>query len=370
MEETAALITLNYLSSLFPQKARKLYEHFDSGKSCIEAGKTKWIKAVGEDSKFFSYFEELILKEVWINEIDNSEKHGIVIVDRSHNQYPEQLKQLADPPFALYVKGDISSLQAPMVAFIGTRSCTEYGREMAFLLAKEAVELGVVVISGLARGIDSAAHQGALAGSGLTNGNTIAIIGSGINKIYPSENSSLADKISKNGCVISELPLNTPPSKMQFPRRNRLVAVLSRGILLIEAPEKSGAMITVQMGERFRKKCFTIPGRIDYPSFKGNHSLMKQNKALLVENAFEMVSNLNIPTQTTLNFEKNSCFDLSLLNNDEQQLLKLLSVQEMAIDQLRSALDWPMQKVQSALMNLVLKKRIRQLSGNVFKKAS
>lgn len=370
MEETAALITLNSLSSLYPQKTRKLYEHFDSGKSCIEAGIKKWIKVVGEDVKFFAYLEELIQKEVWINEIDSSEKKGIVILDRSHNQYPEKLKQLADPPFALYVKGDISILQSPMISLVGTRSCTEYGREMAFLLAKEAVELGVVVISGLARGIDTAAHQGALSGSSITAGNTIAIIGSGLNKIYPPENASLADEISKKGCIISELPLNTPPSKMQFPRRNRLVAVLSMGILLIEAPEKSGAMITVQMGEQLRKKSFTIPGRIDYPSFKGNHSLIKQNKALLVENAFEMVSNLNIPTQTTLNFEKNSRVDLSLLNNDEQQLLQLLSVQEMAIDQLRIALDWPMQKVQSALMNLVLKKRIRQLSGNVFKKAS
>lgn len=370
MEETASLITLNSLSSLYPQKTRKLYEHFCSAKTCINAGKKKWIEAVGEDVKFFSYLEELIQKKVWISEIDNSEKQGIIILDRSSNQYPEKLKQLADPPFALYVKGDVSTLHSPMVALVGTRSCTEYGREMAFLLAKEAVELGVVVISGLARGIDTAAHQGALSISGIAVGNTIAIIGSGLNKIYPSENIPLTEQISKKGCIVSELPLNTPPSKMQFPRRNRLVAVLSMGILLVEAPVKSGAMITVQMGEKLRKKCFTIPGRIDYPSFKGNHSLIKQRKALLVENAFEMVSNLNIPTQTTLNFEKNSCIDLSLLNNDEQQLLQLLSVQEMAIDQLTIALDWPMSKVQSALMNLVLKKRIRQLSGNVFKKAS
>lgn len=292
-------------------------------------------------------------------ELELISRHQVTLLSYFDADYPESLKILADPPLLLYVKGKISIEEC--IAIVGTRQCSRYGAEMAEKLAIEITEKGFNVTSGLARGIDTHAHKGA-----LKRGKTIAILGSGLLHLYPRENLKLAEEIAEQGALISEYPLHYPPAKHFFPKRNRLVSALSLGTLLIEAPLKSGAMLTMECADNQNKILMTIPGPIDQEGFRGNHFLLKTQKAFLVENGSDVVSLLKpgVKFSTRLK-EKSPSF---LFDPEEKELLKHLPQGEISLDEILLRVNVPVAKLNSLLMRLVLKEAIKEYPGKFYKK--
>jgi len=290
-------------------------------------------------------------------ELYQAEKLGISLISTTHPCYPKSLLQLKDPPL-LYVLGEIPSLSSS-IGIVGTRTCSIYGKEMAEKCAKECAAAGCTIISGLARGIDTAAHIGA-----LHTGKTIAVIGSGLAAIYPQENKALAQEIAdKGGAVISTYPLHTAPQKHHFPARNRILAALSLGMLLVEAPLKSGAMITMDLAYKMGKICAALPGRVDMESFKGNHLLLKTKKAELVENGADLLS-LVLGVSAPENPKQLSLFEL---DEEEKNLLLKMGKQEKSLEEIAQCAQMPVAKVSALLMGLVLKQMVREFPGKLYK---
>lgn len=220
--------------------------------------------------------------------IEYMEKEKINIVTIEDNEYPQKLKMIDDYPMYLYTKGNIDLLNKKSIAMVGTRNCTNYGRKVAVNLSKKLVDNNVVVISGLARGIDTFSHIGAL----RRESSTIAVLGCGIDKIYPKENEKLAKEIiNKKGLIVSEYVIGSKIEKMNFPARNRIISGLSKGVVVIEAPQKSGALITVDFALEQGREVFAVPGNIDSIFSKGTNDLLKEG-AKLVNNINDILQEL------------------------------------------------------------------------------
>lgn len=339
MNETEALHILMHLPKVH---VRKLIAHYGSALNALTEIKWERTESCERDWALM-------------------ERECIQLISYADNHYPSCLRKLPDFPLLLYIKGNLLPSDSLGLAIIGTRQCTIYGQEMAEQIGQEIAGHGVSVISGLARGIDTAAHRGA-----LKKGRTLAFLGSGFSHLYPKENIHLAEEIAQNGAVITELPMNALPEKRHFPKRNRLVSALSQGVLLIEAPMKSGAMITMEMAHSQGKFCYALPGRADVESFRGNHFLIKNQKAVLVEKAAEMLSillpNTDFTPKTGKSFVK--------LNLEEEQLIHLFPEEEVAIETLAEKTQLHAGKLNALLMGLVLKKVIREFPGKHYKKVS
>jgi DNA processing protein len=204
--------------------------------------------------------------------------------------YPATLRSLPDAPAWLYVKGERTLLQRPMLAIVGSRNATAQGRRDAQAFAQSLAEAGLTIVSGLAEGIDTAAHEGGLAG----NGTGVAVVGTGLDRVYPAKNRDLAHRLAEGGALVSEFPLGTPPRPGHFPRRNRLISGLSLGVLVVEAAPQSGSLITARLAAEQGRDVFAIPGSIHSPLSKGSHQLIKQG-AKLVESAADILEELNLP---------------------------------------------------------------------------
>lgn len=222
-------------------------------------------------------------------------------------EYPKNLKNIYNPPGELFVSGDILSSDSNAIAIVGTRRATHYGLEQCEKLSYELASRGITIVSGMARGIDSAAHRGAI----RAGGRTIAILGSGHNNIYPPENRKLYEQITKNGAVISEFPSDTPPLRTNFPKRNRIISGMSKGVVVVEAPRKSGALITADFALEQGRDVFAMPGNVSSVKNSGTHWLIKEG-AKLIENAWDILEELGYAIDSkeviTKNAKrKNSC---------------------------------------------------------------
>ena len=226
----------------------------------------------------------------WESELKAIEKNNVTIVTFFDESYPPLLKEIACPPPVLYVKGNPAVLSEFSLAIVGSRTATSYGMNMACEFARKLSALGIVIVSGLARGIDTAAHTGALANK------TIAVLGSGLLDVYPKENRKLVQMIAKDGAVVSEFPLNTAPLKDNFPRRNRIVSGLSKGILVVEAAAKSGALITANCALEQNREVFALPGKPD-DFFSEGANILIQNGAKLVQNIDDILMEFNLCPQ-------------------------------------------------------------------------
>lgn len=252
--ENEALFALHLAAPFSPAKGRQLVRHFGSAKAVLAADDAE-IEEIAEDKGRTAQTLKKILDEDIVNKNRQAASDmGVEIIDCTASSYPSGLHALPDPPLVLYRKGAVAALAVPAVAIVGTRQASLYGKTMAREFATVCGQQGVPVISGLARGIDTAAHEGA-----LEHGHTIAVIGSGLAHIYPQENSSLAQKICERGALYSEYPLFTKPDRFQFPRRNRLIAALADGALLIEAPLQSGAMGTLEWAQNLINPALPCP---------------------------------------------------------------------------------------------------------------
>ena len=259
MDSREAFIALNLIEGVGPVRARSLLEHFGDAPKILAASKHELtrVRNIGDDTaeKIHDWEKSIDLA----GELKRITDYGCHVLIQSDENYPASLREIYDPPLCLYVKGELTAKDKNCVALVGSRMTTHYGIETARKLAYQLAYTGVTVVSGGARGIDTAAHQGALSGKGRT----IAVLGTGINLVFPTENAELFDRIASNGAVITQFPFNRPADKQSFPIRNRIVAGMTLGTVVVEANLSSGALITANFATEYGRQIFAVPGRIN-----------------------------------------------------------------------------------------------------------
>jgi DNA processing protein len=307
-------------------------------------------------------------------ELDLADKHGVWIICLEDEHYPVALKQIYDPPPVLYVKGTLSRQDSLAVAVVGSRRCSQYGLEQAARFSHFLASTGFTVVSGLARGIDSAAHRGALS----AKGRTLAVQGCGLAHVFPPENKALFTQIAENGAVVSELPMTYEPLSENFPGRNRIIAGLSMGTLVIEASLKSGALITAQASLENNREVMAVPGPIDNPSCAGSHKLLKQG-ARLIDSIEELMDALGCigqdlkghAVQSVHSAEESaqkSLFDVTdlKLSDAERKVIECFDGKPLHLEELIAKTDLPAGTIYAATVSLQLKGLLKQLAGNMF----
>ncbi|MEI7841407.1 MAG: DNA-processing protein DprA [Gallionellaceae bacterium] len=281
----ASWLALSQIPGLGAEGLRKLLQTFGSPNAVFTAPAAEIRRlvnpAIAQHISLGIIEENLFLTEQWLSDPIN---HIVTIADES---YPQQLLNTQDPPFLLFIKGRLDLLNKPSLAIVGSRNATPQGIRNAEAFAQSLSELGFCIISGMALGIDTSAHLGGLKGQG----SSIAVIGTGLDRVYPATNKELAHQLAMHGTIISELPLGTPPLPANFPRRNRIISGLSQGCLIVEASLQSGSLITARLALEQGREVFAIPGSIHSPQTKGCHALIKQG-AKLVENAQDILQEL------------------------------------------------------------------------------
>jgi len=285
-------------------------------------------------------------------------------------EYPQTLLQIYDPPVLLYVRGDVQVLNLPSLSIVGTRRPTLYGTQMARRLGRELAARGLVIVSGLARGIDAIGHQGALD----ANGRAIGVLGTGIDVCYPKENKKLYEKVLERGAIITEFPLRTHPAPENFPVRNRIVAGMPLGVVVIEGAQYSGSLITARLAMEFGREVFGVPGNVTQPVSFAPNQLVKQG-AKLVTNADDVIEELPTPVRAALvqaeqpEAEQRNLLAAASLNGSEKKLYELLSADEpKPIDDIVEHSGLNSSEVLATLFNLEMKGIIRQLPGKQFSK--
>ncbi len=348
--KTLALVILIHSHGLGRVKIKKLIEAFGSAEKIIEAG---W------NPKTRLLFEKHPVSD-WESDLELVEKENVHLISYPDPLYPKNLLCIPDYPLLLYVKGDLAPQDNQGLAVIGTRNATLYGKQIAEKIAAEMAASGISIISGLARGIDTAAHSGAL----KAKGRTVAIIGSGLSCVYPTENWGLAAKIAaEGGALISEYPMKTAPAKGLFPQRNRIVSGIAQAVCLIESPNEGGSMITMDIASHQKKQLFALPGRVDFPTFEGNHWLIKQKKAELFENSLDLLKYFNATPSKEVKTTPPGLF-----THEETQFLQKFGTEEKSIEELVLLTQLPIMQLNVLLTRLVLKKVIKEFPGKIYKK--
>ncbi len=355
-----AYIALNMISGMGPVRARSLAEALGSVEAILDASESALLQAAGVGRDLAS---AIVAERARVNprrEIERAQRLGISIVTPSDEDYPAPLKNLYDPPLALYVRGRWLPRDRQAVAVVGTRRPTYYGSGVADRFSYQLARVDFTVISGLARGIDTVAHRGALKGGGRT----IAVIGSALDRLYPPENAELADAVAESGAVISEYPLGREPDRTTFPYRNRVVSGLSMGVLVVEAGATSGALNTAQQALEQGRAVFAVPGRIDTPAAKGCHRLLKQG-AKLAEDIEDILSEFEylIPQQERAKAKALDPLPRVALDGREQAVVRALWEDAQDMDTLVRQTGLTVGDLSALLIRLEMKRIVRMLPG-------
>ena len=364
METREALVALNLIEHVGPVRVRQLLEHFRDAPAILRASRQELlrVRGIGEDvAEAIAGWEKTTDLAA---ELKRATEFGCHIVTQDDAEYPELLRQIYDPPIVLYVKGSLTSKDKNSVAMVGSRMTTHYGVEVARRLGYQLAYLGVTVVSGGARGIDTAAHQGALKGKGRT----VAVLGTGINLVAPPENAKLFEEIAANGAVITQFPFNRPADKQSFPIRNRIVAGMTLGTVVVEANLTSGALITANFANEYGRQVFAVPGRIDSPRSKGCHDLIKKGAKLCesVEDILSEFEYLFPASNRPASPAQTGVLPALELSENEQKVFSLLENEETGIDDVIRRSGLPPSAVSVALLSLEMKRLIRQLPGKMF----
>ncbi len=292
------------------------------------------------------------------------------LVNRTDPEYPPSLREIYDPPTLLYVRGHAEVLTMPCVSIVGTRKPTLYGTQMAERLGRELAARGVTVVSGMARGIDAIAHQGAMA----ANGRAIGVLGTGVNVCYPKENKKLYEKVLERGAIISEFPLGTHPAPENFPVRNRIVAGMPHGVVVVEGAQYSGSLITARLALEFGREVFGVPGNVTQPVSFAPNQLIRQG-AKLVTNGEDIIEDLPTPIRAALvraeapETEQRNLLAAASLNSSEKKIYAILTTdQPVHIDDIVERSSLNSSEVLATLFDLEMKGIVRQLPGKQFAK--
>ena len=404
-EETKSLVHLSIIPGVGYQTIQRLLAVFGSAQRALDATLEELTHVEGLPP---NVSQRLIRGKSRVSvgqELELIEAHNCHLVAISDSAYPLLLKEIADPPPLLYVRGDLGEPDAPSITIVGTRSPTNYGKTISRQLSQQLAENGVTVVSGFARGIDTCAHQGAL----QANGRTIAVLGNGLSQIYPDENRDLADEIVESGALISEFPMSVPPFPKNFPRRNRLVSGMSSGTVVVEASVRSGSLITARHAAEQGREVFAVPGQIFSKQSTGSHQLINQGAKLInaIEDIWESFPDRRLTPSFTSSTAQLTFDDIGSsrehsdsnlppevsnrdpstgsegtpavkplirstpkLSADEQAVLEAIEVPCSHIDQIARTTALPMNKVSGTLVMLELKGIVQQMPGKQFARQS
>src|SRR5436853_1103542 len=364
MNSTEACIALNMLPTVGPVRLRKLLEVFAEPQRVLAAKRSELRAAEGignEVADQISNWESIVNLAA---ELDRIREFGATVITQESPSYPKPLREIHAPPIVLYVWGELQERDHHAIGIIGSRRTTHYGSEAAKKLAYQLAYAGLTVISGLARGIDTAAHQGALA----AKGRTIAVIGSGLSRLYPPENAALAEKIRNgNGAILSEFSMEIEPDRQTFPMRNRIISGWSQGILIVEAGLNSGALITASHAIEQGRSVYAVPGHINAPSAIGSNRLIQQG-AKLVMDANDVLDDLQILLPETKPSPEAAARPLPPLSDEERRVYDAIEATETPIDEIATKSNLPSATVPSTLLGLELKRLVKQLPGKYFVK--
>lgn len=370
-------LALKFVDELGNVGFKNLVDYFGSPREVFNAPEHRLKKVHRISDRIVGRIKEFDDWQRVSRELELAKEFDVSIITASDPLYPNALLNIYDFPPLLYVKGQLREDDVN-VAVIGSRRASTHGKFITERLSRELAMQGVTIVSGMARGIDSAAHRGALTGAGRT----IAVMGCGINVVYPPENKKLFDKIVSHGAVITEFPFHTLPKGQHFPARNRIISGISLGVVVVEATEKSGSLITARLGLEQGKEVFAVPGSIDSPGSKGTHKLLKEG-AKLVENVDDIIEEIApqmeikhrmgwMQQEPGENYQKHhnevltSQQTVTILQNEEREILKLIEKTPIYIDNVIQRSGYHSHEVLSILLSLELKGYIDQLPGKRF----
>src|SRR6267143_813679 len=364
MNPTEACIALNMLPTVGPVRLRKLLEVCQEPQQILAAKRNELRNVEGIGNEVADQISNWQSTIDFSAELQRIRDFGATVITQESPSYPPPLREIHAPPIVLYVWGELHERDHHAIGVIGARRTTHYGTESAKKLAYQLAYAGLTVISGLARGIATAAHQGALA----ANGRTIAVIGSGLSKLYPPENRALAEKIcNANGAIVSEFSMEIEPDRQTFPMRNRIISGWSHGILVIEAGVNSGALITASQALEQGRAVYAVPGHINAPSAIGSNRLIQQG-AKLVMDANDILDDLQILLPETRPSPQAAARPLPPLSEDERRVYHAIEATETPIDDIATKCNLPSATVSSTLLAFELKRRVKQLPGKYFVK--
>ncbi|WP_119072371.1 DNA-processing protein DprA [Aggregatilinea lenta] len=345
----------NVVKGIGPVRLRALHAHFGDLETAWNASEHD-LRAAGLDRRSASNLLQA-RKSIHLDQLsDDVDRLGAAALTLDDVDYPALLRELPDAPPVLYIKGTLLDADRWAVAFVGTRRATTYGREVTQTLVEPLVHAGITIVSGMALGIDAAAHKAALD----AGGRTIAVLGCGIDTVYPPEHRHLAAAIVESGALVTEFPPGTPPEGKNFPVRNRTIGGLSLGVVVVEAPESSGALLTADIAAEQGRDVFAVPGNLTARASKGTNRLI-QNGAKLVVSAEDILDELNL-TRSTVKV-RTSVQEIAPADATEQALLEVLDSEPVHIDDLCQRTGLPITRVSSALALMELKGMVSRQEG-------
>lgn len=355
MESKRLLIALNMIPMLGPRRIQRLLNEFDNMDNFYKASFKDLSSIPDFGDKVCNTILEYREKVDPDREIAVAQKLGMKIITLFDENYPRLLKEIYDPPPVLYSLGKTEVLEHNSISIVGTRKASTYGRKISFEFAKDLASMGINVVSGMARGIDTYAHRGALD----VDGPTTAVLGCGLDVVYPPENLRLMKAIARCGCVISSFPLGTKPLPSNFPARNRIISGLCLGTLVVEAATKSGSLITADFSLEQGREVFAIPGNILSPYSRGTNQLIKQG-AKLVEGVDDILDELYIPRGEEKTEVKKSHLEL---DKEEESILKLIDYHPIHMEELLKHSNKSSRELNIIITRLELKNLITSISG-------
>lgn len=357
VDQRAYWIACALVPGLGPVRFRRLLDRFGDAERAWRADKQE-LGAAGLDAKVAEALIALRARLSLENVVASVRAAGARVLTWCDQEYPPLLLETYAPPPVLYVRGTLTDADRTALAVVGTRQVTSYGRHVSERLVAELVAHGLTIVSGLARGVDTAAHHTALE----HGGRTVAVLGNGVDVVYPAENRKLTERIVERGAVISEYPMGSAPEAANFPARNRIIAGMTLGTLVVEAGRKSGALITATMALEMGREVFAIPGNIYSRQSDGTNGLIQQSGAKLVATAQDILEELNVATVTRQLEMK----ELVPENPTERLIVQHLSAEPTHVDELARALNLPVKTLSGELLLMELKGLVRAAGGMTY----
>jgi DNA processing protein len=358
--ELHALLTLHLIRGLGPRLTAALLKRFGSAQSTMRATRDQFRQVPHIGDQLAHDLQKAIQEGDVSGELDLLARHEVNLLALGSADYPAALAEIYDPPHLLYVKGSLIPADSKAIAVVGSRHCTGYGQRLAERISRGLAQRGYTVISGLARGIDAAAHRGAL----ISGGRTLAVLAGGLAKIYPPEHKDLAAEIQSAGALLSEASMKMDHLADLFPPRNRLISGLSQGVVIVEAAERSGALITARQAADQGRVVFAVPGPVDSASSAGTNLLLRQG-AILVRGAEDIIEELE---GVAAGVNPTPAQPPHGLGETQVRLWELLKEQPKHADDLARLLNLPIYEVTGELMILEMKKAVKRLPGNRYER--
>ncbi len=358
--ETRELLTLLLVPGIGPRRTAALLERFGGAGAALSASAHELRQVPFLGSKLS---DELSRARQTIDvdaELELTARHGVSLLARGTPNYPPSLVEIADSPFLLYARGSVEPRDVNAVALVGSRKNTSYGRRVAERLATDLARAGYTIVSGLARGIDGVAHRAAL----QAGGRTLAVLANGLSRVYPPEHAKLAEEVAASGAVLSEAPMRTGPLAELFPGRNRIISGLCRGVVIVEAAEKSGTLITAHHAAEQGRTVFAVPGPVDAESSAGCNELLRQG-AILVRGAEDVLEELDGVRSPSPPAEAPAPPDL---DDGQRRLWEFLAEGPRHADEMAQRLTLSVQQLTGMLLTLEMKKVVRRLPGNRYER--